>query len=220
MKQPTEVSNLCLDRKEYSGNMQYGRLQGEGVVKNITDSTIFTGTFVDNRKMGKGRIMHSANIMEKGNWHYNKRHGLFKIKVRDQGHVLVLYRQDVIDNQAKFVWNNGVVYVGTYGNKKLTGNGHGTWPNGGSYDGEWKDGKLNGFGKFSFPDGKKYKGEYVDDRRNGKGTMKFPNGDKYEGNWKDGKFDGEGKYTYADGKVCECIFEAGKCVERKNKCGC
>ena len=114
MNQLTEVNNLCLDRKEYSGNMQYGRLQGEGVIKNGRDGTIFTGNFIHGRKMGKGRLAHSANIMEKGNWHNNKKHGLFKIKFRDRGFALVLYRKDVIDNKAKFVWPSGVVYEGPY----------------------------------------------------------------------------------------------------------
>ena len=59
--------------------MQYGRLKGLGIVKNEDDSTIFTGNFVHNRQMGRGQLQHSDNVIETGNWHYGKKHGLFKI---------------------------------------------------------------------------------------------------------------------------------------------
>lgn len=96
---------------------------------------------------------------------------------------------------AKFEWNDGAVYEGSFFDDKINGEGKLTIPNKGTYEGKFVDGKMNGQGTFTFTNGDVYQGNWENDKMSGKGNYKFANGEIYEGEFKDNAFNGQGTYT-------------------------
>jgi hypothetical protein len=206
-----DVLNLHLSKNSYSGKFQYGRMQGDGVCKYETGD-IFTGNWENGIRHGWGELLNKNLILEKGYWHWGKKNGLFKIKMRGTCKVYVIYDNDILRDKAKIVWKNGSIYEGHFINNRIDGWGTCSWTSGDSYEGKWEDGKMQGWGIYKFADGKVYEGLYNNDRRCGKGHMKFQERGAFVGNWKDGKYFESGTMSWADKKSRDYTFESGQAV--------
>ena len=110
----------------------------------------------------------------------------------------------------KYVFDNGNIYMGSWKDGQLNGQGIFTYSDGRKYVGEFKDNKIDGQGTLTFPDGRKYVGEWKDNKQDGQGTFTFPDGSKYVGEWKDNKIDGQGTFTWTDGRKYVGGFKNGK----------
>jgi hypothetical protein len=116
----------------------------------------------------------------------------------------------------KYVSDNGNIYMGSWKDGQLNGQGTSTFPDGRKYVGEFKDNKIDGQGTFTYSDGRKYVGEFKDNKIDGQGTLTYSDGRKYVGEWKDDKWNGQGTltFTYPDGRKYVGEWKDDKFVEK------
>lgn len=100
--------------------------------------------------------------------------------------------------KGKCIFEDGLIYNGSWVNGKREGVGKMTFPNNDYYEGEWKNDAPNGKGEHSIG-GEYYKGDFVEGNRHGKGTYKWSQEKtKYVGEFKNNCKDGFGKYYEKD----------------------
>jgi len=78
-----------------------------------------------------------------------------------------------------------------------------TFPNGDIYIGSWREGLMDGNGELRYCDGDVYTGHFKNGKREGRGRNVYADGDEYTGLWANDKFEGRGVYKWADGDVYE-----------------
>jgi hypothetical protein len=112
--------------------------------------------------------------------------------------------QDLPNGKGKCIFEDGLLYEGSWVNGKREGKGKMTFPNHDYYEGEWKNDAPNGKGKH-YLGGEHYEGDFVEGNRHGKGTYKWIQKQiKYVGEFKNNSKDGFGKYYEGD-----TIYEGG-----------
>lgn len=99
------------------------------------------------------------------------------------------YKEDLLDGNGKFYFENGNVYVGEWHADEMNGNGIMTYANEDVYDGEWVEGRREGRGRLVYQNGDVYDGEFKNEKMHGKGVFEYADGDifKSTGEWKEGK---------------------------------
>ena len=80
--------------------------------------------------------------------------------------------QDLPHGKGKCIFEDGLLYEGSWVNGKREGKGKMTLPNHDYYEGEWKNDAPNGKGKH-YIGGEYYEGDFVEGNRHGKGTYKW-----------------------------------------------
>ncbi len=106
--------------------------------------------------------------------------------------------KDLPHGKGKCIFEDGLLYEGSWVNGEREGKGKMTFPNHDYYEGEWKNDAPNGKGKHYLA-GEYYEGDFVDGNRHGKGTYKWIQKQiKYVGEFKDNSKDGFGKYYEGD----------------------
>ena len=131
--------------------------------------------------------------------------------------------------KGKCIFEDGLVYNGSWVNGKREGARKMTFPNKDYYEGEWKNDAPNGKGEHfiggeyyegDFVEGNrhgkgkyiwikentKYVGEFVDNLKHGLGIFYDENDSVYEGNWSEDKRYGTGKITLKDGSSMSGFF--------------
>jgi hypothetical protein len=143
---------------------------------------VYTGTFVDGKRNGVGRMEYANGNNYQGQWKDDRRvKGEFKYKI-------------------------GNSYTGQFDDQVMEGVGRFEWIDGSVYEGGWHDGKAHGIGRFTKPgaDGYVYEGAWKANKKHSVGEelarVIFANGDVYVGNFQMGKMTGKGKKTFAGGK--------------------
>ena len=185
----TDSQRKCISQwiKEghYTGWVIGNVPNGIGELK-YTDGCIYTGSFVNGKREGKGKMIYSktgrihfpaegeqiSGDVYEGEWKNNIRHG-----------------------QGKMTFENGEVYEGQWTDDRRTGKGKMTYNTyDGVYEGEWFKDVWSGMGKFSSQAGV-YEGMFQNGTYSGNGKMTYSDGTVYEGNWVNGKKEGIGKET-------------------------
>lgn len=185
---------LFENNDKYSGSFKEGIPHGEGSIIYYSDSSIYSGTWVEGKKQGKGVFKLKKNGVLKATYE-----GFFENNKMHTKH----------GETAKFVTAD-FLYEGQFTNNLRTGKGKITYlKTGNRYEGDLINGIPEGKGTMHYQGIGEYTGNFTDGKPNGKGTLIFIIGDTYEGEWKDGKMHGVGKYTFKSGKTYEGIWEDG-----------
>lgn len=156
----------------------------------------YKGEWCNDVKHGFGTYKNPDGTIYEGDWKHNMKCG----------------RGTLWKKRGKLIVKE---YVGEWKNDKMDGEGFFYFENGDTYHGNFQDGKQSGRGKYLFVNGSKYEGEYENGCKCGFGTYYNENGDIYEGYWLNDKKEGPGKYSYFTTKK---IYE-GEWVNDQPKCG-
>lgn len=125
------------------------------------------------------------------------------------------YKNDCMNGQGIFTWDNGDRYVGSFMDDMMHGQGTYHYASGNRYTGEYKYGVKDGQGKFFWTNGERYEGEFRNNRMHGTGTYHYKNGDKFVGNFQNDLMNGNGMYINCDGTSFTGVWENNICIERK-----
>jgi hypothetical protein len=191
----------------YSGYWAYGVREGEGT--EYLEQGIYTGSFLNDQKHGKGKLVYTNGAVYEGDWvkgqilgfgNYENReytysgswakglkNGKGKVEFK---HSKIVFEGQFIDDQRcgeGSLVSNKFSFHGFWMNDKPEGRG--TLSVKGSrvhYDGDWKDGKMSGEGAYTFENGNVYVGKFADGKRHGDGMLCRSSGDViYNGQWID-----------------------------------
>lgn len=140
-----ELSAQCV-----SGNCH----NGSGIYR-YTDSSVYKGKFLRNKRNGKGKMIYANKDIYIGMWKSNKRNGSGELRYAD-------------GNRYRGAWKNGFA----------SGKGTLTFANGEKYSGSFSRGKMHGKGTFFSRDGSIYRGDWSDNQRHGHGQIVSSAGSK------------------------------------------
>ena len=146
----------------YKGDFKNGLREGEGIDESSGNKYI--GTFVADKKCGKGKITFESGDVYEGEFSNNKFNG--------NGH---------------YKWKNGHEYIGEYHNGIFHGKGLYKWSEKGYYKGDYNNGVKEGNGEIKYEDGKKFICPFVKGKPNGIGMYEDGKGNKTQVELIDGK---------------------------------
>ena len=117
-----------------------------------------------------------------------------------------------LEGKGKYIWENGMYFIGQFKNGKKNGKGIIYYKNGNiMYEGDFINDKKEGNGKFIWKNGSYYIGQWKNNKKHGKGTDYNKNGNiVYEGDYVNGKIEGNGKYFLKNGQYYIGQFKNGK----------
>jgi hypothetical protein len=180
----------------------------QNIIYRNKDGTYF-GTFLNNTKNGRGKMVYTNGDVYEGEWNNNKKNGHGKmIYSNGDVHEGFWEKDNKKNGYCKMIYSNGDVYEGEWKDNKRKGKM--VYANGIVCEGEWKDGDENGYCKCVYKNGDVYEGECKNYKRDGKGIMIYKE-DKYkcECFWKNDKKDGYG-IMYIDDEKHLQKWENGK----------
>ena len=146
----------------YKGDFLEGIRHGIG--KESTKYTYYEGSFENNRKHGKGKLIHKV---------------LEEVYEGD-------FKEDSITGFGSLLWKNGDRYIGEVSNKKMHGMGKYFWSDGSEYEGEYIDNIKVGKGIFKWNNGNIFEGPFDKGLPHGQGIIKTK-GLKYECEFREGR---------------------------------
>lgn len=163
------------------------------------------------------------NFIQKNDPEFEKALAEFKIKQSanyrtiefENGKYEGEYKNDCMNGQGIFTWNNGDKYIGSFMDDMMHGQGTYHYASGNRYTGEYKYGAKDGQGKFFWTNDEWYEGEFKNNRMHGTGTYHYKNGDKFVGNFQNDLMNGNGMYINSDGTSFTGVWENNICIERK-----
>lgn len=158
---------------------------GPGVM-HFTNSDIYTGNWVLNKRSGDGEQRYADGSRYDGEWLNDHRHGCGELREA-----------------------NGDVYEGHFRDNKKHGVGTYTFSTGERYTGTFADDMRHGRGIIDFPNGSWFEGTLLNNEISGTGTMRFASGDEYVGSFQHNKMHGKGVYTFVNGDVHEGEYRDG-----------
>lgn len=166
--------------------------------KNFAGLGSFTGTLVDGKLSGTGKLVDADGNVYEGTFADNKRSGTGKLTFTDGCYYEGEWANNMYDGQGKFVWPAGDVLEGTFAaGAPVTGKK--TFVSGYVYEGEFQNWEFHGQGKGTYPTGDVYEGEFANGYRSGYGKLTYPNTMTYEGYWANDVFHGQGKFDWKNG---------------------
>ena len=163
----------------------------EGIIKQINNHTFFHTASTKSGSSGSPIILKNTS----------KVIGMHKGAIIDNNlgsFIYPIFKSIKINNEKKFVDENGNYYIGQMENGKHIGKGIIYYKNGKIlYEGDFINGKREGFGKFIDKNGDWYIGQWLNGQKHGEGKIYYSNGNLlYEGDFVKGKKEGKGKYIY------------------------
>lgn len=217
---PTATGTIRQDFSvvESEGGMYFGEIlgtdySGEGSFQHLSEG-LYTGTYEDSKREGKGVFIWSNGDSFDGTWSADQMHegtytfanghtfnGTFEDNNFDDG----IYRLGT-DCEAKgFTQFEATISDGIILELNFTTN------TGLTYSGE-----VTGEAKITYPSGNVYEGDVVQGERSGTGTFKWYSNNNliglFSGSWKNGQMDGNGTYYYSANSYPYLVgtFVAGK----------
>lgn len=162
-----------------------GTKNGAGIFYQAPENQLFTGYFVNNKKQGFGKEIHSSGEYYEGDWCNDLQNGN-GVKMFQVGK----YEGQWKDNQRQgfgcFSWTSGSQYKGHWEKDQKQGFGVYKWKTGDKYKGFWKKGVYD-YGNYSCQFGSQYIGEHNSEGKfEGNGSFVHPDGHSWIGNWKNG----------------------------------
>ena len=147
----------------YEGNIKNMKKEGEGIEKN--NSYTYMGSFSDDLKHGKGKIMYGE-----GDEYYE---GDFE--------------NGKLTGNGFYQWSNKCTYEGEFLDGQMHGKGLYKWPDGDEYEGEYVNNIKEGNGEFRWKSGKRYKGQVKGGKPHGNGVITNKNGESQEVEYENGR---------------------------------
>ena len=172
------------DGGHYCGQMQGGKLHGQGRIDWPERQTWYEGQFARGYMEGHGRIV-GPRYEYVGQFLHGTVHG-----------------------QGKLTRGKNWVYEGAFVNDTMQGQGK-LNTGGYVYEGQFQNDKPSGQGRLSAPSGIIIEGRFDNFQTVGPAIINWSTGDRFEGPLKDNAPDGEGAWTRADKAVVRGAFEFG-----------
>ena len=151
------------DKIIYEGDIKNMKKEGKGIEKN--KEYTYLGSFSDNLKHGKGKI-----IYDNGDQFY-------------EGD----FTNGKLTGKGFYQWGNKCTYEGDFLDGQMHGKGIYKWPDGNEYEGDYLNNIKEGFGEYRFKNGKKYKGPYKNGKAHGIGVIIMKDGETREVEFVNGK---------------------------------
>jgi hypothetical protein len=208
--------------QRYAGAFRQGQAEGEGTLI-YPNGERYQGQFRQGQPHGAGRYWYPDGSYRQGFWQYGKLQAA-------QDHPAALAGRgpaasgcvagDCTNGTGTYLIPGGAIYVGTFQQGEIHGQGICTYADGSRYEGQWVHRNPEGYGTKTWPDGHQYTGQWrrgqaVDNN----GQYQYPNQPMLALN---GGFviqsgcllgnceDGRGTYAYADGSRYEGSFRGGR----------
>jgi hypothetical protein len=148
-------------------------------------AVLYTGTILQGRPSGKGRMRWPNGESYKGGFKQGQRHGkgvhTYSNGRRYEGRFMSNLPHDM---NGQMTWKDGTIYVGGFVEGKRTGSGIQRFPSNVRYEGQFVDGKYHGRGICYFADGSIYSGDFIHGKAHGDGCLKDKYGKVlYSGPW-------------------------------------
>ena len=154
---------LVKDKMKYVGDFFNDVPNGNGILENYEDNTVYEGQVENGIKNGKGILKYSDGTKYKGD-----------------------FKDDKFDGTGVLEFADGRKYEGEFHDNKIKGKGKFTWSDGKMYDGEYDDFMRNGNGKYFWDENKYYEGQWINNKQHGKGTIHYE-GKEIKGTFRYGK---------------------------------
>lgn len=186
----------------FTGTLVDGKLSGTGKLVDA-DGNVYEGTFANNMRSGTGKLTFTNGCYYEGEWANNMYEGQGKFYwPTESGEYEILEGTFAAGAPVtgKKTFATGYVYEGEWENWTFHGTGKGTYPAGDVYEGEFANGVRSGHGKLTYPDGCVYEGNFENDTFHGQGKFTWPNGCSYEGQFTNGAFTGKATFTWDFGE--------------------
>ncbi|KAL3670899.1 hypothetical protein V7S43_004084 [Phytophthora oleae] len=154
----------------YEGDYQHDVFHGKGMLARGSSKNKYEGEFQNGRRHGYGRMEFAAPAITNGS--ASSGSGVFK---------------KLVGAAAKANGAGLAVYVGSWKDGRMHGEGKYTRGDGSFYEGSWRDGLAHGLGKeLIMATGEVYEGTWYTGVRHGEGTV-TRNGTRRKGTWEMGQ---------------------------------
>lgn len=168
-------------------------LAGERGFKHMKypDQSVYTGEWLENRRDGRGKLIHMNGDVYEGEWVADKKEGMGKQYWADGSVYIGGFKANMKDGLGEYVWSDQSHYIGEWKNNQIHGQGRYLWTDGRVYVGEWGAGVMAGYGELVYKDGKRYIGLWCKGKKHGEGVTVLADGTRLAGVWERGKLKGE-----------------------------
>ncbi|DAZ97830.1 TPA: hypothetical protein N0F65_002500 [Lagenidium giganteum] len=175
----------------YAGEWKLGEKHGRG--REVTNVGIYEGEYVDDGRVGHGKLVYGKGTTCEGVFARPKRQYEYGKRCKEMFYTPSLLNttefRDGIENGEHM---------------KLT------FPDGATYEGEMRDGTITGYGRYVSSTGVIDEGYFAQGVLNGDGCRRqLPNGTVQEGMFVNGELDGIGRLREKTGDTYEGFFERG-----------
>ncbi len=150
------------DKTIYEGDIKNMKKEGKGIEKNKFYT--YLGSFNDDLKHGKGKIMYEEGDSYEGD-----------------------FLNDKLTGYGKYKWEDNNTYEGEFLDGNMHGKGLYKWADGNEYEGQYINNIKEGAGEFRWKNGKKYKGPFQNNKPHGIGLMTKANGETIKVEYENGK---------------------------------
>lgn len=164
-------------------------LAGERGFKHMKypDQSVYTGEWLENRRDGRGKLIHMNGDVYEGEWIADRKEGMGKQTWADGSQYIGGFKANQKDGLGEYNWADRSRYLGEWKNNQIHGQGRYVWMDGRMYVGEWAEGLMEGYGELLYKDGKRYVGMWCKGKKHGDGFTLFKDGSKLEQTWERGK---------------------------------
>lgn len=156
---------------DYMGSFAYGKLYGQGVLRQsvsdvlncgIFEESVYEGCFFADKFHGEGRLKISMTDIPAGPWTFNRCNVLLP---SFEGQSVEIVMEGLFDDgtfkEGRISYSNGSWYEGVFDDSGLAeGNMFCRYADGSYYQGGCLDGKYHGYGLMHKADGTEYSGRY------------------------------------------------------------
>lgn len=199
-------SEICRENARCEAPPLHYVVDGRGVFVQFNDgiaTTTYDGSFINNKKMGHGKMTYADGSVYTGNWDNDMLSGWGTMKYADGSVYTGNWDDNVKSGIGSIKHTDGGNYKGHLKNNEKSGKGRMEYPDGDVYMGDWAEDEPNGKGKFTFKTSelKEYNGDFKDGYMHGKGIMLMRNGDQYNGDFVDGDMNGKGIMIDSNGRT-------------------
>jgi hypothetical protein len=150
------------ERTIYEGDIKNMKKEGKGIEK--SKAFTYLGSFNDDVKHGKGKIIYEGGDSYEGDFLNGK-----------------------LTGYGKYKWEDNNTYEGEFLDGNMHGKGLYKWADGNEYEGQYVNNSKEGAGEFRWKNGKIYKGPFKDNKPHGVGLMTKANGETVEVEYVNGK---------------------------------
>ena len=105
---------------------------------------------VEDKKLGKAKIIYANNGQFIGRYKNNKKNGRGELILPNNDKYVGKFYNDVFEGKGVYKWASGDLYEGDFKNGKMEGSACITFTNGDVYEGGIKNGKKEGPGVYIF----------------------------------------------------------------------
>ena len=98
---------------------------------------------------GKGKLEKKGKVLFEGEFDRGMKSG-YAVFTTDEGAYLGNFRNDYLEGEGTFVWNDGKIYKGNFKKTKFDGNGVIYYPSGQVAEGRWEENHNKSLSKLNY----------------------------------------------------------------------